>query len=939
MEYIEHGSLHVNLEEALPEVEVQEITRQVAEGLCDLHANNFVHRDLKPAVCLRWGISYPQSRSLSNIAFSQNIMVVQKAPDWWVKIGDFGISKRVHEDTSLRTSVGTRLFMAPETQMIYPPDVDDDLTSNYTERIDVWSLGVVAYYMLFHVYPFTMKNSFLPRYVRGAPLPFPQPLAPVVCDFFEGSLAANAINRLSAKGVLECDWLQQDSSRLSGLTHEMSSLNVQEQDSELSSARPEKDDACTTEEEIKREPPVGTKDSDMTARRSSEVLQEDISTIRYAPKRESTHEKDTSPDVEKNKALGKDSNSPMFPFLTVKPLTRKPDIPKSHEKTKAISRQEIPAPQADQGRIDFQELARGCYNKGVENLQREDFREAEANFQAAVKTCTVMYGARNALTLESQHWLGVVYLNSRDYTAATVQFQEVVRGRQYALGPTHPSTMDSMYELGYSYLQAEEHEKAEKEFRRLLELYDEGQSSEQSKLTLFSLAEVHAAQGQLDKAVKIFETVLEWQKENHGPLHRRTLLTQGRLGIVLMNMEKYERARPFVEENVSGLRKTIGMTASETIFMVHKLGLVLRYLHKSRDAAACFQEVVDDYERGDQTGDDEMYLDSLFNLGRTYWGRKDYKKAESALKNAARGQKASWGLGEKTLETIYRLGRTQYKMKKYRDASVTLRETVDGQTRVLGALDPRTLNSMYWLGYSFRRLKMIRQAEPLFREAFEGQKQVLGFASWDTLESLVALGNVLYLLKQYEEARDRFQEVMEGWTKYYGPTHEDTLYAMSRVGRAAHKAERYGEAETTLKLLVEQRRSLHGSSSSKTLNAMESLGWTLFRMKKYVEGEILMQEVVKKRKKKLNPDAPKTIDAIRALALHLEGQGRKFDAIPLFDKVVLARRKAFGRGDRRTKQSEKEFRRCCANMDSSEDDDSDDTISSISSAGADVGHE
>lgn len=38
-----------------------------------------------------------------------------RGPDWWVKVSDFGISKRVEEDlTALRTLTGALDFLAPE---------------------------------------------------------------------------------------------------------------------------------------------------------------------------------------------------------------------------------------------------------------------------------------------------------------------------------------------------------------------------------------------------------------------------------------------------------------------------------------------------------------------------------------------------------------------------------------------------------------------------------------------------------------------------------------------------------------------------------------------------------------------------------------------------------------------------------------------------------
>ena len=60
MEYMPHGDLEHNLRviedmpahqgPALPEEEVQEITRQILEGLQIMHSEHFAHRDLKPAV-------------------------------------------------------------------------------------------------------------------------------------------------------------------------------------------------------------------------------------------------------------------------------------------------------------------------------------------------------------------------------------------------------------------------------------------------------------------------------------------------------------------------------------------------------------------------------------------------------------------------------------------------------------------------------------------------------------------------------------------------------------------------------------------------------------------------------------------------------------------------------------------------------------------------
>jgi serine/threonine protein kinase len=55
MEYFELGDLQRHLVQPLPESDGRHITRQILEGLQYMHANDFVHRDLKPSVRFRPG--------------------------------------------------------------------------------------------------------------------------------------------------------------------------------------------------------------------------------------------------------------------------------------------------------------------------------------------------------------------------------------------------------------------------------------------------------------------------------------------------------------------------------------------------------------------------------------------------------------------------------------------------------------------------------------------------------------------------------------------------------------------------------------------------------------------------------------------------------------------------------------------------------------------
>lgn len=142
MEYLPYGDLGRYIEWELPECHVRVIGKQLLEGLSVLHSHGWAHRDLKP----------------------RNILVVRRAPDWLVKIGDFGVSKHISDDiTILNTTVGTPGYTAPE--ILHFIDADDtEGSSGYTTKVDIWSLGCVLYQLLTGQVPFT--TSALAKHCR-----------------------------------------------------------------------------------------------------------------------------------------------------------------------------------------------------------------------------------------------------------------------------------------------------------------------------------------------------------------------------------------------------------------------------------------------------------------------------------------------------------------------------------------------------------------------------------------------------------------------------------------------------------------------------------------------------------------------------------------------------------------------------------------------------
>lgn len=132
------------------------------------------------------------------------------APRWWIKIGDFGFSKRHDENIILQSEVGTRPFLAPEILQIYPPGASEKNAPQYTSAVDMWAFGIMAFYLLCNAYPFPSLGSLL---IYGQSLRFPSShllnsLNPGVREFLISFLAVDATSRLSARQALESAWLK-----------------------------------------------------------------------------------------------------------------------------------------------------------------------------------------------------------------------------------------------------------------------------------------------------------------------------------------------------------------------------------------------------------------------------------------------------------------------------------------------------------------------------------------------------------------------------------------------------------------------------------------------------------------------------------------------------------------------------------------------------------
>eukprot|EP01113_Clastostelium_recurvatum_P017031 TRINITY_DN1994_c0_g1_i2.p1 TRINITY_DN1994_c0_g1~~TRINITY_DN1994_c0_g1_i2.p1 ORF type:complete len:595 (+),score=91.52 TRINITY_DN1994_c0_g1_i2:173-1957(+) len=188
MEFMDAGTLMSLIEHSptkcLSPIQIQDVMRQVVDGVEYIHRHNVVHRDLKP----------------DNLLLSREGVV---------KISDFGSAQEADDiqaeyDTSSAKITGSPAFT--------PPELASGVTETYCPaKVDMWGLGVTLYIMAAGRMPFSGNTLYaLFEDITQGNLDMPSHLDPQLAALIRGLLHPEHNQRLSLEQVRAHPWMNRD---------------------------------------------------------------------------------------------------------------------------------------------------------------------------------------------------------------------------------------------------------------------------------------------------------------------------------------------------------------------------------------------------------------------------------------------------------------------------------------------------------------------------------------------------------------------------------------------------------------------------------------------------------------------------------------------------------------------------------------------------------
>ncbi|KHM98821.1 SNF1-related protein kinase catalytic subunit alpha KIN10-like [Glycine soja] len=177
MEYAKSGELFDYIVEKgrLQEDEARNIFQQIISGVEYCHSNMVVHRDLRP----------------------EKVLLDSKCN---VKIAGFGWSNIIRDGHFLKTRCGSSNYAAPEVisgKLYVGP------------KVDVWSCGVILYFLLCGSFPFDDENiPNLFNKIKGGIFTLPCHLSPGASDLIPKMLMVDPVKRMTIPEICQHPWFQ-----------------------------------------------------------------------------------------------------------------------------------------------------------------------------------------------------------------------------------------------------------------------------------------------------------------------------------------------------------------------------------------------------------------------------------------------------------------------------------------------------------------------------------------------------------------------------------------------------------------------------------------------------------------------------------------------------------------------------------------------------------
>ena len=365
-----------------------------------------------------------------------------------------------------------------------------------------------------------------------------------------------------------------------------------------------------------------------------------------------------------------------------------------------------------------------------------------------------------------------------------------------ALGPHHPDTLTSRNSLAGSYRDAGRLDKAIALYEQILEdsIRVLGLDHPRTLTSRFDLAGAYRASGRLEEAITLYEQVFSGRSRVLGPDHRSTLTARDHLADTYWEAGRLDEAITLKKQILADAMRIMGADSPGASAARHSLAATYRDAGRLDEAITLYKQNLDDVARVMGPHNPET-LASRHSLAGAYREAGRLDEAISLYKeNLEEFTRLAGPDHPHTLSARNQLAGIYRDAGRLHEAIALFEQNLEDRTRTLGLDHPETLASRHSLAGAYRDTGRLDEAIPLFEQNLTDFIRILGPDRPDTFTSRSTLAGAYQAAGRLDDAIPLFEQNLEDRTRTLGPAHPVTLTSRDNLANAYLAAGRAGEA-------------------------------------------------------------------------------------------------------------------------------------------------
>ena len=365
------------------------------------------------------------------------------------------------------------------------------------------------------------------------------------------------------------------------------------------------------------------------------------------------------------------------------------------------------------------------------------------------------------------------------------------------LGPDHPDTLASRNSLAGVYRDAGRLDKAISLYEQILEdsIRVLGLDHPSTLTSRFNLAGTYRASGRLDKAITLYEQVFSGRSRVLGPDHRSTLMSRDELAGAYREAGRFDEAITLKKQILADAMRIMGPDSPGASAARLNLAAIYRDAGRLDEAITLYKENLDEVSRALGLDHPET-LASRYRLAGAY---RDTGRLDEAIplfeQNIDDFTRLAGPDHPETLASRYRLAGAYRDAGRLDEAIRLFEQNIDDVARTLGLDHPETLASRHSLAGAYRDAGRLDEAIPLFEQNLTDFIRILGPDRPDTFTSRSTLASAYQAAGRLDEAIPLFEQNLKDRTRTLGPAHPVTLTSRNNLANAYLAAGRTEEAK------------------------------------------------------------------------------------------------------------------------------------------------